>query len=72
MGVEPRWVPLKNRAEAPPSYSRAWEDFLAGMEVVTEAEGQEIPGPYYHFHGEYEASKDDILRQRLKVGNRAR
>ena len=40
------------------------------MEVVTEAEGQEIPGPNYHFLGEYEASKEDIDRQRLKVGNK--
>ena len=70
MGVEPRWIPPKNRAEAPAGYSLAWENFLAGMEVVTEAEGQEVPGPNYHFLGEYEASKEDVLRHRLKVGNK--
>ena len=70
VGVEPRWIPPKNRAEAPAGYSMAWENFLAGMEVVTEAEGQEIPGPNYRFLGEYEASKEDVLRQRLKVGNK--
>ena len=51
VGVEPRWIPPKNRAEAPAGYSRAWESFLAGIEVVTEAEGQEIPGPNYRFLG---------------------
>ena len=52
VGVEPRWIPPKNRAEALAGYSRAWEGFLAGMEVVTEAEGQDIPGPNYRFLGE--------------------
>ena len=67
--VEPLWAPPKNRAEALPGSSHAWEDFHAGMEVV-EVEGQEIPGPNYCFLGEYKASKEDIDRQRLKVGNK--
>ena len=37
---------------------------LAGMEVFVEAEGQRLPGPNYRFLGEYEASRDDILRNR--------
>ena len=35
-----------------------------------ESEGQRLPGPNYRFLGEYEASKEDILRNRLKVGNK--
>ena len=35
-----------------------------------ETEGQELPGPNYRFLGEYEASKEDVLRHRLKVGNK--
>ena len=70
MGREPQWAPPKNRAEAPPGYSQAWENFLAGMEVFVESEGQRLPWPNYRFLGEYEASKEDVLRQRLKVGNK--
>ena len=40
---------------------------LAGMGVFVEAEGQQLPGPNYRFLGEYKASKEDILRHRLKV-----
>ena len=69
VGVEPRWIPSANRTEAPPGPSRAWDDFLAGMEVFVEAEGQRLPGPNYRFLGEYEASRDDLLRHRLKVGH---
>ena len=67
MSVEPQWVPSKNRTEVPPRSSRLWEDSLAGMEVIVEAEGQGLLGPNYRFLSEYEASKDDILRHRLKV-----
>ena len=70
VGREPQWIPPKNRAEAPPGYSQAWENFLVGMEVFVESEGQRLPGPNYRFLGEYEASKEDILRNRLKVGNK--
>ena len=68
--MEPQWIPSKNRAEAPPGCSNAWDEFLAGMEVFVETEEQRLPGPNYPFLGEYEASKDDNLHNRLKVGNK--
>ena len=61
-------APVEVQDRGTPSSSQMWEHFLAGMEVFVEAGGQRLPGPNYHFLGQYEASKEDILRHRLKVG----
>ena len=68
VGVGPQWVRPKNRTEAPQGHSRMWENFLAEMEVFVDGEGQRLLGPNYCFLYKYKASKEDILRHRLKVG----
>ena len=45
VGVEPRWIPSKNRMEAPLEHSQMWENFLGGMEVFVEVEDKPLLGP---------------------------
>ena len=49
---------------------RSSEEFLAGMEVFVETAEQRLPGPNYCFLRKYEASREDILCNLLKVGNK--
>ena len=62
--------PIEEQDRGTPGCSNAWDEFLAGMEVFVETEEQRLLGPNYPFLGKYEASKDDILRNRLKAGNK--
>ena len=68
VGVDLQGIPSKDKS--PPGCFNAWEEFLAGMEVFVETEEQQLLGPNYRFLRKYEASRDNILRNRPKVGNK--
>ena len=42
----------------------------AGENITYDIQCIAAPGPNYRFLGEYEASREDVLRHRLKVGNK--